>query len=211
MTEYEKQLEEENDRAWEEYFIPGTNVLKNNLGAVEEQELKQLEAEYSFKRLVELYENPIKGTFNAEHLKAIHRHIFQDVYPFAGEFRNVGMRKIQIFTDPQDIPRKLDIAMAELYEDFSNSHNRGEYVHFLSYTYAALLWIHPFREGNGRAIREFIREFVEEKMPDYTIKWSLVDGSQLEKGILNFHMSLTLLETEFEKALVPKDPEKKLI
>lgn len=211
MTEYEKQLEEENDRAWEEYFIPGTNVLKNNLGVTEEQELKQLDAECSFKRLVELYENPIKGTFDAEHLKAIHRYIFRDIYPFAGEFRNVGMRKTEIFTDPQDIPRKLDVAISEMYEDFSNSHNRSEYVHFLSYTYTALLRIHPFREGNGRAIREFIREFVEEKMPDYTIKWSLVDGPQLEKGILNAYLSLTMVETEFEKALVPKDPEKKLI
>jgi cell filamentation protein len=35
----------------------------------------------------------IPHTFDAAHVKAIHAHLFQDVYDWAGEFRTVDMAK----------------------------------------------------------------------------------------------------------------------
>ena len=69
---------------WNSYFIPGTNVLKNKLGITNNEELKQAEADITFTKLAELYDNPIEGNFDSEHLKAIHRYLFKDIYSFAG-------------------------------------------------------------------------------------------------------------------------------
>ena len=55
----------EEDKKWEEYLIPGTDgVLKNNLGINDKEELKQKETEIVFKKLVNLYEEPINGNFD---------------------------------------------------------------------------------------------------------------------------------------------------
>ena len=44
-------------------------------------------------RLIELDALPLAGRFDAAHLKAIHKYIFQDVYSWAGEFRTVKISK----------------------------------------------------------------------------------------------------------------------
>lgn len=48
-------------------------------------------------RLYQLYENPIKGNFDYDHLCNIHRHIFQDLYGWAGETRTVNIAKKSLF------------------------------------------------------------------------------------------------------------------
>lgn len=55
----------EEDKKWEEYLIPGTDgVLKNKFGISDNEELKIKESEIVFKKLVELYEEPINGNFD---------------------------------------------------------------------------------------------------------------------------------------------------
>lgn len=84
---------EDHDTRWNNYFYPGTEVLKNKLGITNAEELQQAEANITFKKLTELYLNPIAGNFDAEHYREIHRYLFGDIYDFAGEYRNVDMRK----------------------------------------------------------------------------------------------------------------------
>ena len=50
---------EDHDTRWNNYFYPGTNVLKNKLGITNAEELQQAEADITFKKLTELYLNPI--------------------------------------------------------------------------------------------------------------------------------------------------------
>lgn len=64
---------------WEDYFILGTNTLKNIPGIQNSDELKQLEKEISVQRLAELYDNPIKGNFDLEHLSNIHNYLFDEI------------------------------------------------------------------------------------------------------------------------------------
>lgn len=88
----------EEDRNWNEYFIPGSeNVLKNKLGIINSEELKNKESEIVFKKLIELYENPIHGNFDKKHLCDIHKYLFEDIYPFAGEYRTVFMGKGNLY------------------------------------------------------------------------------------------------------------------
>lgn len=75
------------------YTYPGTDVLRNILDIRDPQQLAAFEANATAARLIELDAAPLVGQFDVAHLKAIHRHIFQDVYPWAGEFRTVNISK----------------------------------------------------------------------------------------------------------------------
>lgn len=205
-------MDEEYEKRWNEYFIDGTNVFKNYLGITNYDELMQKEADSTFEKLVELYENPIEGTFDKKHLCEIHKYLFGDIYPFAGKYRTVYMQKNNsYFTDEKDIDRHLDIVLKEMQEDFKNCNTKQDYAIFLAQFYYDLLVIHPFREGNGRTIREFIREYVEANIPDYRLDWSLMDKENLDEGIKNARFTKTLLIMEFEKALVKEKKESKTI
>jgi len=54
--------------------------------------LNQFESDHFFARLLELQENPIRGSFDSAHLRHIHKYVFQDVYAWAGEFRDGSHR-----------------------------------------------------------------------------------------------------------------------
>ena len=75
------------------YVYPGTNVLRNYRDIRDLQLLAAFEMAVTTRRLAELENKPLRGKFDATHLKAIHRYIFQDVYPWAGEFRTVNIAR----------------------------------------------------------------------------------------------------------------------
>lgn len=76
---------------------PETDVLKNKLGIRDSTILEQREADYAAARSYELALQPIKGNFDLAHLCAIHRHLFGDVYAWAGELRDVDIAKDDSF------------------------------------------------------------------------------------------------------------------
>lgn len=73
------------------YCIPGTAVLKNKAGTTDPDLLDEFEAHFTAIRILELAQNPIEGKFDLAHLCAIHAHLFQDVYDWAGEVRSVDI------------------------------------------------------------------------------------------------------------------------
>ncbi len=162
----EAEFPEEYERAWQAYFYPGTNVFINKLGIKDHDELEKREVEITFEKLVELYENPIRGEFDTEHLKDIHRYLFGDIYDWAGEFRNVYMKKAETyFASEENIAPYLDHDLALLNRDVLNIKTKFDLAEFLAINYINIQHIHPFREGNSRTIREFFRQFVLEKTP----------------------------------------------
>jgi len=73
--------------------------------------------------------------------------------------------------------------------------------------------IHPFREGNGRSIREFLREFVLEKTPmlpcgAYEIDFTKIDGKELNKNMVLARAFKGPVIMQFMNALVPVEKEK---
>ena len=145
---------------WARTFIPERVVLRNLRDFRDAGVLSEFEAEATARRLRQLEHKPLSGAFDPRHLKAIHHHIFQDVYEWARDFRTVSISKSgDPFAFPQHIVSSLDKTFAELKleghlagSDLNASSNRGAY--YLGEINA----IHPFREGNGRTQREFIRE-----------------------------------------------------
>jgi fido (protein-threonine AMPylation protein) len=72
------------------YLIPGIKVLRNRLGMSDARRFDRIERRLVADRIAE--GAPI-GTFDLTHLRAIHRHLFQDVYDWAGELRTVEINK----------------------------------------------------------------------------------------------------------------------
>lgn len=198
---------EDHDTRWNNYFYPGTNVLKNKLGITNAEELQQAEADITFKKLTELYLNPIEGNFDAEHYREIHRYLFDDIYDFAGEFRNVDMRKDFYFVTNSELENSLNIVLEEMHRDFLKCHSYQDYVIFLAEFYYDILTVHPFREGNGRTTREFLREFVDKYIKDYKLKWSKMDKEQLNLGVKYGYVGKGMIEIEIAKGLVSRAEE----
>jgi cell filamentation protein len=135
-------------------------VLKNKLGLTDDSTLTAKISEYASGRLLLLTEKPIAGKFDVPHLQAIHRYIFQDVFPWAGDFREVTTSRTNSFAFPP--PQFLATSLEGIFATLKSENNlRGcdndrfavRAGHYLGEINA----VHPFREGNGRTQREFIR------------------------------------------------------
>ncbi|NLX94381.1 MAG: cell filamentation protein Fic [Clostridiales bacterium] len=141
------------------YCYPGTNVLRNKLKIKDAGILKEAVLKIVATRQFELYQMPVPGRFTKNHLLNIHKALFGDVFYFAGKIRQEQISKGNtMFYPPQVIENELDKLFAQI-KTFVDSHTKKKDVIFknLALFMAELNAIHPFREGNGRAIREFIR------------------------------------------------------
>ena len=79
------------------YCYPNSDVLVNKLNIQDSRDLFEAEKKLTYIRLKELQDNPIKGDFNFDHLRKIHKYIFQDIYEWAGEVRSVEIGKRNLF------------------------------------------------------------------------------------------------------------------
>ena len=61
------------------YCYKGSNTLKNKLGITDDATLNEAERKLVLLRVDELLAGSIEGAFDFSHLKAIHRHLFQDL------------------------------------------------------------------------------------------------------------------------------------
>lgn len=97
------------------YCYPDTGILKNRFGLKDATQLKKVEADLSAVRQNDLLEHPISGRFSSNHLCAIHRYLFGDIYPFAGRFRREDIMKgTTRFLAHQQISEKLKKLLDDL-------------------------------------------------------------------------------------------------
>lgn len=75
------------------YLDEASGVLKNKLGITEQDELEQAEAALVATRSYQIQQTPLKGDFDLKHRQAIHKHLFGDVYEWAGELRTIDISK----------------------------------------------------------------------------------------------------------------------
>ena len=198
---------------WNKYFIDNTNVLKNKLQITDKDKLNEMERKIVFKKLTYLGIAPIKGNFDAQHLCMIHQFLFNDIYEFAGKYRTCTLAKPKCqFMYPKYIDKELNRVLNHLNEQIKNIVSLDQYIYLLAPTYYELTVIHPFREGNGRAIREFMREFVEAKnneLPfDVKLDLTKIDKNQALLAVQERYIYPSLLEEVFRGAIVELDNEK---
>jgi len=157
------------------YCYPDSDVLKNKLNIRNRDELKQAEEEITALKQYMLMESPIKGRFTKTQLMNIHRFLFEDIYQFAGHIRREQISKGDtLFFPPHLINQELDKVFFKLHNDnMLHETDKKRQIERLSYIMSELNIIHPFREGNGRSIRELIRCMALHY--GFTLDWSLVD------------------------------------
>lgn len=162
------------------YCYEGTNILINKDNIKDAKALAYYEADITLIRQYELEkEQPIRGRFGVAHIKKIHRYIFQDIYPFAGKFRTETIKKGSTeFCKSQFIQENLEVIFGELKRDrLLKGLTADEFSQNAAYYLSEINMIHPFREGNGRTIREFIRQLALEC--GHIINWSLIGKETL--------------------------------
>jgi len=141
-------------------FDEQNGVLKNKLGLVDPAELTKLAADFAVARLAQLMVKPLPGKFDIPHLRAIHRYIFQDVFPWAGDFREVTTSRTGSFGFPP--PQFLVPSLEGLFHDLKKEQylrnlTADAFAQRAGHYLGEINAIHPFREGNGRTQREFLR------------------------------------------------------
>lgn len=140
------------------YCYPGTSTLRNKLGIHDKERLLTAEIKLIAIRLYQLQEQPIQGKFDFSHLCRIHKHIFRDLYDWAGKIRTVDIAKGNLFCRSQFISSYADTIFPDYYDDCQKvRHDKNKFVNTLTKYYADINALHPFREGNGRTQREFAR------------------------------------------------------
>lgn len=177
-------------------YVGEDGVPRNKLGITDARELRREEYRITRARALELREQPIVGQYDLTHLKAIHRHLFQDVYQWAGETRTINFSKRSeshpgfkgVFADRRAIPELADQVHA-----FTASRgnlagmSRTDFVPAISNVYASWNYIHPFPEGNGRATQLFIAQLSKDAGHeiDYTHvkpeRWNAAASASMEK------------------------------
>ncbi len=179
------------------YCYPGTNTLINKLNIKDFKQLQKYDAKITAAKLLALRQIGIIGNFDVNHINSIHKYLFEDIYPFAGKYRNENIAKDDFrFAEWEYIDTELSKLLEKLKkEDYLANLSKEELSDKLAYYLSELNVLHPYREGNGRTIREFIRELalkngyilnLKEVSPkDFLIasKKSIIDTSDLSKLI----------------------------
>ena len=197
---------------WEDYLIEGTNILKNIPNIKNENELKQYEKENTTRRLIELIENPIEGEFDINHLYKIHKYLFQDIYEWAGKTRKAHMKKQTVFLEPEKIEKFINVVLNELKIELENITDEYHLASCLSTLFYSLTFAHPFREGNGRTMREFIRQLVNSidfQFGSFDIDYNRINQQTIAIGI-NCAAPM-FITPEIQKSLIKRQTNQKIL
>ncbi len=163
-----------------DYFVDGGDVLENKLGITDAAELKAKEQEIVTNRTGDiLEENPT--VFDLGYLLHVHKILFDEIYDFAGEFRTVDIAKPDAKA-PFAYVRFLESESKRVFDDLKSKKyllglSRQDFVKEVANLAAELNALHPFREGNGRAIRLFLIMLADHA--GYLLDYSQVSADEL--------------------------------
>ncbi len=187
------------------YCYPGSDVLINKLNIKDNQLLSEAERKIVLTKSYELRKNSKIGDFDLNHFLEIHKFLFEDIYPFAGKFRNENIAKGYFsfaewqYIEPE-IKRLFDKLKAE---NYLQGRSREELVKGLAYYLSELNVLHPFREGNGRTIREFIRELAF--FNGYVLDLQNTTSEELLKASVDSIADTKELEETLNRCLIKTD------
>lgn len=143
-------------------------ALENKLGITNSAELAREEERISKKKALELFESGKldeleAGKFSA--LKTIHKHLFDEIYEFAGEIRTVNISKGNFRFAPL---MYLNAALKSIDEMPQSTFDE------IVEKYVEMNIAHPFREGNGRSTRIWLDLILKAELHK-VVDWSRID------------------------------------
>lgn len=143
------------------YLYPGTVVFRNKLGIRDSEALDAMERQLVAQRLTETVPS---GRFDLAHLRAVHKHLFQDIYDWAGEVRTVEISKGgQQF----QFRRYIESGMADIHARLEKMNllkgfHTDQFCHAAGQIMGDVNYVHPFREGNGRAQLQYLKQLAQQ-------------------------------------------------
>lgn len=146
-------------------------VLKNKLNITNSVELAHVEEKATKKKALELFEKDILDTFQVgtfKGLSAIHKYLFEDIYDFAGQIRDVNITKgnfrfapiLYLSSALENIDKMPQSTFDEIVEK-----------------YVEMNVAHPFREGNGRSTRIWLDAILKKEI-GYVVDWSKINKGE---------------------------------
>jgi len=175
------------------------------------EELERVESDLTSISYDELQDNPIKGNFNIAHLKAMHEHIFRDIYDWAGKFRTVDIAKGNtLFCKSSFIEGYLNDVLKKLEnENFLINADPNAFPEKLAFYFSEINATHPFRDGNGRTQRAFVEHLG--KVAGYEIDFSKATQEQMtEASIYSWKHGESKFADIFKQAISPIPIDKQL-
>ncbi|KFC04968.1 cell filamentation protein [Trabulsiella guamensis ATCC 49490] len=160
-----------NDR--DPYLYPGLNVMRNRLNIHQADRLEQAAYEMTALRAATLQLGP--PARGLPHLCAIHYHLYQDIFDWAGEYREVDIYQGDTrFCHFAYIEKEGNALMQDLEEEaYLVGLSEDEFVERLSHYYCEINVLHPFRLGNGLAQRIFFEQLAIHA--GYLLDWRDID------------------------------------
>ena len=168
-----------------DFTMPGTGVLKNKLGITDPAALSRAATDSTALRLAELQTTPVRGGFDSAHLQAIHHHVFQDLYDWAGELRPIDAGSVP----GSQVEKSLNSVLDRLSrENQLKGLSAKEWAHSASAYLYDLGAIQPFLAGNEITIHEFLIELARKN------NLSLQLNATAELAVENADVQVQLLE-----------------
>ena len=157
----------------------GTTCLINKFNIQDERQLELIESQITLAKISMLLKNPLNGNFDFSHYKAIHKFIFEDLYDWAGNIRNINLsKKGTTFAESKNIERLAKACFDRLKD---NNYFKGldfnRFVDEITDFYIITNNLHQFREGNGRTQRVFLSQLITNA--GYTIDFYNIDADEL--------------------------------
>jgi cell filamentation protein len=143
-------------------------ALENKLGINDSSELARVEEKISKTKARELFENGLLDDFEVgtyKGLAQIHRHLFSEIYDFAGEMRTVNIAKSGFRFAPV---MYLNAALESIEKMPQSTFDE------IIEKYVEMNVAHPFREGNGRSTRIWLDAILKKELKK-VVDWSKVD------------------------------------
>jgi cell filamentation protein, protein adenylyltransferase len=173
--------------AHDPYVDPATGVLRNRLGITDARTLALAEARFAYHAEIRLYAHrPHFESFDLAALQAVHRHLFGDIYPWAGELRTVDIIKgTTYFARAQHLHTSAaSVLNTTRLTEYRPGHDRNAQVEHFALDAARLLAdlnaLHPFREGNGRTQRAFLQLAASDV--GYELHWGHISRAENDEA-----------------------------
>lgn len=185
----------------------GTSCLINKLNIRDEKDLNAVESQITLAKISLLQQEPIKGNFDFEHYKAIHKFLFEDLYDWAGTPRTVDLsKKGTSFVKANDIALIANACFERLKnQNFFKGLDLESFIECIADFYGITNNLHPFREGNGRTQRVFLSQLALEA--GYEMNFANMDTDKLMIATIQAANGIDIyLKDALGKIITPCNP-----
>lgn len=166
-------------------YVLEDGTLKNKLGITDYKKLKEAECDIGFVKLMTV-DSIDTDCDPVTLIKRVHKHIFGDIFEWAGEYRTVPIYKEELvipgisleYGAPKDIYKRMDKSVTDMYSDHWNPDDLCDFSKKMTQHLAKIWRVHPFRDGNTRTTLAFASIFAKQHDVNFNIGKALENLSR---------------------------------